>query len=156
MASNVTKKVSSSSLTPTAIGSYGSSRYDLVGAKFHINIIEPIEIPKEKPVNSVDVKDRNKINDVKAIKYSTMKKGAIISASKPKVPRLNNNKVTRLMSIINIQKNVRRFLVRRETMWKLTYQRSMDLIYKSICFRDEHYHTIEGYLDQSKRTLFIV
>lgn len=49
------RKYSSSSFSPSNVGSFTSSKLERSGLKFRINIIEPIDVDPPKPLKTLDI-----------------------------------------------------------------------------------------------------
>lgn len=96
--------MSSSSVTPSVIGSMSSSLFDKNTNKFKINIIEPMDMENHTPLRTLVLKDINKIQEINQTLHSTPK-----SNIKPH----KNSPLNRLASLIKLQRMVKGFLARK-------------------------------------------
>jgi hypothetical protein len=139
------RKLSSSSMTPSIIGSMTSSAFGGGAGGFKINIIKPLEVEDSKPLRTLELKD---INGTQLI-HSTIHNG-------PKSTKisLKNLPVSRLESLIKLQKIVKGYLARRNYKFLLQNKDNPKIIYKRILFQDGNYNSIQGVLTGSKFTFY--
>ena len=160
-----TRKISSSSLSPSNIGSLTSSKLEKSAKKFQINVLEPIEVDNRKSpakqlktLSTADIKELNSPSERGDDESSLLKDEIFSNKSLQRRTQQRQNiakshkeeRQQRLNAALLIQRRVRWYIARKDFKWKLKSQKQNKKIYHRILYRDNNYHLIQGFLNSGK------